>query len=86
MLIERWRRHYDEVRLNSLFDYPPPAPVTITRGRADQAFTIPGLWPDRPTSDRARDQNSYAGLTARYAALAVGRRRPQRRMAEHERA
>lgn len=48
VLIERWRRHYNQVRPHSSLGYRPPVPVTMTPGRADPAFAIPGLWPDRP--------------------------------------
>jgi putative transposase len=48
VLIERWPRHYNQLRPHSSLGYRPPAPVTITPGRADPAFAIPGLWPDRP--------------------------------------
>ena len=48
VLIERWRRTYNQVRPHSSLSYRPPAPVTIMPGRADQAFAVAGLRPDRP--------------------------------------
>jgi putative transposase len=48
VLIERWRRSYNEVRPHSALGYRPPAPVTIVPGMADPAFAIAGLQPDRP--------------------------------------
>ncbi len=48
VLIERWRRIYNQVRPHSSLGYRSPAPVTIVPGRADPAFAVAGLQPDRP--------------------------------------
>jgi transposase InsO family protein len=48
VLIERWRQHYNTVRLHSSVGYRPPAPAAWSPGRADPAFATQGLRPDRP--------------------------------------
>ena len=48
VLIERWRRSYNQLRPHSSLGYRPPAPVTIVPGSADPAFAVAGLRPDRP--------------------------------------
>lgn len=47
VLIERWRRHYNQVRPHSSLGYRPPAPETRTEGRPDPAFAAHGLRPDQ---------------------------------------
>ena len=51
VLIERWRRHYNEVRPHSAIGYRPPAPKTIIPNRADQPSTIDGFQADRRSSN-----------------------------------
>ena len=48
VLIERWRQSYNQVQPHSSLGYRPPAPVAIVPGRADPAFAVAGLRPDRP--------------------------------------
>ena len=41
ILIEQWRRHYNEVRPHSSLGYRPPAPqtvVSVKRDKADKAY------------------------------------------------
>ena len=51
VLIERWRRHYNEVRPHSAIGYRPPAPQTIVPNRADSPFVNEGLQADRRSSN-----------------------------------
>ena len=51
VLIEQWRRHYNQVRPHSAIGYRPPAPQTILPSRADQPFAIDGLQADRRSSN-----------------------------------
>jgi transposase InsO family protein len=51
VLVERWRRHYNEIRPHSALGYKPPAPQTIAPQRADPAFAIDRLQPDQPFSE-----------------------------------
>jgi len=37
VLIEQWRRHYNEVRPHSSLGYRPPAPQVVVSGKGDQA-------------------------------------------------
>ena len=45
VLIERWRRHYNEVRLHSALGYRPPASRDIMPRRANPGFAVDGLRP-----------------------------------------
>ncbi len=47
VLIERWRRHYNQIRPHSALAYKPPAPEARSPGRPDPASTTWGLQPDR---------------------------------------
>ena len=51
VLIERWRRHFNEVRPHSAIGYRPPAPQTIEPNRADPPFAHDGLQADRRSSN-----------------------------------
>ena len=51
VLIERWRRHYNEVQPHSAIGYRPPAPQAILPSRADPLFAIDGLQADRRSSN-----------------------------------
>ena len=51
VLIEQWRRHYNQVRPHSAIGYRPPAPQTILPSRADQPFARDGLQPNRRSSN-----------------------------------
>ena len=42
VLIERWRRHYNQIRPHSSLGYKPPAPETWSPGRADPATAVWG--------------------------------------------
>ena len=48
ILIERWRRTYNQIRPHSSLGYRPPAPAAIAPRTADPASAIDGLRPDRP--------------------------------------
>ncbi len=48
VLIERWRRHYNQLRPHSALGYKPPAPETWSPGRSDPAPATWGLQPYRP--------------------------------------
>ena len=50
VLIQRWRRHYNQVRPHSALGYKPPAPVTWSPGRPDPASATWRLQPYRPFS------------------------------------
>ena len=47
VLIERWRRHYNQVRPHSALGYKPPAPETWSPGRPDPASATWRLKPYR---------------------------------------
>ena len=51
VLIEQWRRHYNQVRPHSAIGYRPPAPQTILPSHADQPFAKDGLQADRRSSN-----------------------------------
>ena len=48
VLIQRWRRHYNQVRPHSALGYKPPAPETWSPGRPDPASAAWRLQPYRP--------------------------------------
>ena len=47
VLIERWRRHYNTIRLHSALGYKLPAPQTIIAKRDNPPFALEGLRVDR---------------------------------------
>ncbi len=47
VLIEIWRRHYNQIRPHSSLGYRPPAPETVIPGRPDQVFVQWGLRPNQ---------------------------------------
>lgn len=48
ILIERWRRHHNEVRPHNALAYRPPAPAAIVTASAASGSAMPGLRPPQP--------------------------------------
>jgi len=70
VLIERWRRHYNQVRPHSALGYKPPAPQTWSPGRPDPASATCGLQPYRSFPPVEK------GLTLRRGIVRGGRSVP----------
>ena len=53
VLIERWPRHYNEVKPHGALGYQPPAPAAVVLASAASGYATRGLRPTRPRADDA---------------------------------